>query len=103
MFELFVPFLPTGGAVGGVAAYWWCKDEFKPLPKILNELSDQEKQELSDHIMKVLRIPQWRDYADLFSQVSAQPRLKQQILEALTQFSKRNEDLAKQPSAVICL
>ncbi|XP_034467513.1 protein C19orf12 homolog [Hippoglossus hippoglossus] len=85
------PGLLVGAVGGGLLTYDWFKDEFKALPKIIMELSDQKKQELYNQLMKVqvLRNMRWTDYAHLLSQVSAQPIVKQQILETLIQFFKR--------------
>ncbi|XP_034467522.1 protein C19orf12 homolog [Hippoglossus hippoglossus] len=83
------PGLLVGAVGGGLLTYDWFKDEFKALPKIIMDLSDQKKQELYNQLMKVLRNMRWTDYAHLLSQVLAQPIVKQQILEAVIQFFKR--------------
>ncbi|XP_060937674.1 protein C19orf12 homolog [Limanda limanda] len=80
--------LLVGGMVGTVLTCMRSKDDVKSLPQNLMDLSDQEKEDLYNHLRHVLRNLQWRDFADLFSQVLKQSSLKQQILRALIQYFK---------------
>uniref|UniRef100_A0A1A9X024 Uncharacterized protein n=1 Tax=Glossina brevipalpis TaxID=37001 RepID=A0A1A9X024_9MUSC len=75
----------AGGLIGGLAAYGLSED-FRPLPDVLMDLSDTEKQKLINHLKEAAKKIEIDDIAVLISLIQSHQQTKTAILEASVGF-----------------
>lgn len=80
------PGIAVGGAVGGLLGSWMTSGQFRPLPQILMELPDNQKEKLYQDVAAVLYNLDWTDAAQLIALVMGNATLQQQVTAALLNY-----------------
>uniref|UniRef100_A0A8C6SSB5 Chromosome 19 open reading frame 12 n=1 Tax=Neogobius melanostomus TaxID=47308 RepID=A0A8C6SSB5_9GOBI len=65
---------------------WWTSGQFRPLPQILMELPDAQKDKLYKDVTAVLANLDWTDAAQLIALVMGNSTLQQQVTAALLNY-----------------
>ncbi|XP_030271315.1 protein C19orf12 homolog [Sparus aurata] len=78
------------GAAGGLLSWYMTSGQFKPLPQILMELPQAEKQKLYDDVVVVLDNLAWTDAAQLIAVVMSNAGIQEKVTDVLQNYIKKN-------------
>ncbi|XP_028359850.2 protein C19orf12 homolog [Phyllostomus discolor] len=82
------PGLIVGGVLGGLVGSGMSDEPFKPVHKILQQLSHNQKQKLLDKVKTVIWNLDWMDNVELMELVMRSERLQRQLADVLVGFIK---------------